>query len=104
DMPKLLDSGFTIYDFPSFPHRGMLMDTGRRYLSVETIIKNLQLMFWTKMNVLHWHISDDVSFSLDLEGYEKLQYKNPTPLRIVSFCRKPLATWGASRTYIGDLG
>ncbi|KAF4662957.1 hypothetical protein FOL47_005990 [Perkinsus chesapeaki] len=80
DLFSLLYHGFTVVDYPSFDHRGMLIDTGRRYLPVSVIEKNLIIMAWTKMNVLHWHLSDDISFSLKLDSFPDLQKKNPTPV------------------------
>ncbi|KAF4715908.1 hypothetical protein FOZ63_033032, partial [Perkinsus olseni] len=79
-LTSIINTGFNITDYPSFPHRGMLIDTGRRYLPVDLIKKNLHTMAWVKMNVLHWHISDDISFSVQLENYSPLQFNNPTPV------------------------
>ncbi|KAF4651052.1 hypothetical protein FOZ61_010813 [Perkinsus olseni] len=79
-LTSIINTGFNITDYPSFPHRGMLIDTGRRYLPVDLIKKNLHTMAWVKMNVLHWHISDDISFSVQLENYSRLQFNNPTPV------------------------
>ncbi|KAF4756465.1 hypothetical protein FOZ63_026641, partial [Perkinsus olseni] len=70
-LTSIINTGFNITDYPSFPHRGMLIDTGRRYLPVDLIKKNLRTMAWVKMNVLHWHISDDISFSVQLENYSR---------------------------------
>ncbi|KAF4654510.1 hypothetical protein FOL47_009927, partial [Perkinsus chesapeaki] len=70
---------FIIDDYPSFPHRGMLIDTGRHYLPMDILKKNLYVMAFNKMNVLHWHLTDDISFSLDLPQYTNLQKGNPSP-------------------------
>lgn len=43
-----------ISDYPRFPHRSLLIDTSRHYLSVSTIIEVLDLMAYSKFNILHW--------------------------------------------------
>uniref|UniRef100_A0A914DWJ8 Beta-hexosaminidase n=1 Tax=Acrobeloides nanus TaxID=290746 RepID=A0A914DWJ8_9BILA len=52
----------TISDKPRFPHRGILLDCSRHYLSVGIIKRNLDLMAMNKMNVFHWHLTDIESF------------------------------------------
>ncbi|KAF4721380.1 hypothetical protein FOZ62_029425, partial [Perkinsus olseni] len=68
-----------IVDYPSFPHRGLLIDTGKRYLSLQSIKQTVKLMASVKMNILHWHLTDDVSFSADIERFPRLQKGNPSP-------------------------
>ncbi|KAJ8930670.1 hypothetical protein NQ314_016511 [Rhamnusium bicolor] len=53
-----------ITDKPLYRHRGLLLDTARNYLSVKIIKKNIDGMAASKMNVLHWHITDSQSFPL----------------------------------------
>eukprot|EP01068_Selenidium_serpulae_P011767 Selendium_serpulae@DN5721_c1_g1_i1.p1 len=54
----------TIKDAPSYPVRGLMIDTARWYLPVDDILNTLYMMYRSKLNVLHWHIVDDESFPL----------------------------------------
>lgn len=53
-----------IYDKPMFSHRGLNMDTARNYFPVADIKRTLDAMAYTKMNRLHWHITDAQSWPL----------------------------------------
>lgn len=55
-------SAAEIEDEPSFPYRGLMLDTSRNYFSVESIRRLVDGMALNKMNVFHWHISDSQSF------------------------------------------
>ena len=52
-----------IVDFPRFTHRGLLIDTARHFLSLKVLKETLDLMAQNKMNVLHWHMTDNSAFS-----------------------------------------
>eukprot|EP00035_Acanthoeca_spectabilis_P012649 m.229213 g.229213 ORF g.229213 m.229213 type:complete len:664 (+) comp15677_c0_seq1:33-2024(+) len=51
-----------VHDKPRFPFRATMIDTSRHYYSVEAILEHLDAMSAVKMNVLHWHLVDAVSF------------------------------------------
>jgi len=58
-----------VNDSPFFAHRGLLLDCVRHYLPMTAIYRTLDAMAMTKMNVLHWHLTD--SESLPAESLAK---------------------------------
>ncbi|XP_072394707.1 chitooligosaccharidolytic beta-N-acetylglucosaminidase-like [Diabrotica undecimpunctata] len=52
----------TITDKPHFPHRGILLDTSRNFVTVDTIKRTIKAMGASKLNTFHWHITDSHSF------------------------------------------
>ena len=62
----------TIEDEPRFAWRGLMIDTGRHFMPVEVIERNLDGMEAVKLNVFHWHISDDQGFRLESKTYPLL--------------------------------
>jgi hexosaminidase len=74
---QITPRGFTvpavsIQDRPRFPWRGLLIDTGRHFLTVDAIKRNLDGMAAVKLNVLHWHISDYQGFRIESKKFPKL--------------------------------
>lgn len=51
-----------IVDGPKYPYRGILLDTSRNYIDKETILRTIHGMAMSKLNTLHWHITDSQSF------------------------------------------
>ncbi|TDJ08218.1 MAG: beta-N-acetylhexosaminidase, partial [Deltaproteobacteria bacterium] len=61
-----------IKDRPRFPWRGLLIDVTRHWIPPAVIIRNLEAMASVKMNVLHWHLTDDQGFRIESYRYPKL--------------------------------
>ncbi len=61
-----------IKDAPRFTWRGLLIDVGRHFMPVDVIKRNLDAMAAVKMNVLHWHLSEDQGFRIESKVYPKL--------------------------------
>ncbi|MFC2165697.1 beta-N-acetylhexosaminidase [Acidobacteriota bacterium] len=61
-----------IIDEPRFAWRGLLIDVCRHWLPMEVIKRNLDGMASVKMNVLHWHLSEDQGFRVECKAFPKL--------------------------------
>src|SRR6266404_4705612 len=61
-----------IQDKPRFPWRGLLIDAGRHFEPVEVLKRNLDGMAAVKLNVLHWHLTEDQGFRIETKRYPKL--------------------------------
>ncbi|GAA3763750.1 hypothetical protein GCM10022270_23750 [Terriglobus aquaticus] len=71
-------SGFVVdntlvRDQPRFPWRGLLLDSSRHFQPIANVLEELDAMEMVKMNVLHWHLSDDQGFRVESLHYPKLQ-------------------------------
>ena len=65
-------NGTTIRDFPRYQFRATMIDTSRHYYPVEVILQHLDAMAYSKVNVLHWHIVDTVSFPYESEAFPEM--------------------------------
>jgi hexosaminidase len=65
----------TIDDRPRFPWRGLMIDSGRHFMPVPVIERNLDGMEAVKLNVFHWHLSDDQGFRVESKVFPRLQEK-----------------------------
>ena len=62
-----------IEDHPRFAWRGLMIDCSRHWMPLEVILRNLDAMAAVKLNVLHWHLSDDQGFRVESKRFPKLQ-------------------------------
>ncbi|KAF5300870.1 hypothetical protein FQR65_LT09032 [Abscondita terminalis] len=61
-----------ITDEPLYTYRGILLDTARNYISVDTIKRTIDGISASKLNTFHWHITDSQSFPYVSESNPKL--------------------------------
>ncbi len=62
----------TIQDQPRFPWRGLMIDSARHFIPLDVIRRNLDGMEAVKMNVFHWHLSENQGFRVESKKYPKL--------------------------------
>lgn len=62
----------SVDDNPNFLWRGLMLDSSRHFMSVDSIKHQIDALMYSKMNVLHWHIIDEDSFPMDVETRPEL--------------------------------
>ena len=62
----------SIQDAPRFRWRGLLIDVGRHYEPMDVLKRNLDAMAAVKLNVLHWHLTEDQGFRIESKKFPKL--------------------------------
>jgi hexosaminidase len=65
----------TIDDQPRFPWRGLMLDAGRHFMPLDTVRQTLDGMEAVKLNVFHWHLSENQGFRVESKTYPLLQEK-----------------------------
>lgn len=61
-----------IEDAPRFRWRGMMLDVARHFLPKDGVLRYLDLLAAHKLNVLHFHLTDDQGWRIDIQRYPKL--------------------------------
>jgi hypothetical protein len=61
-----------IVDYPAFPIRGFMHDTGRNFRDVELLKRDIDLMSAYKLNVFHWHLTDNPAWRIESHAYPEL--------------------------------
>ncbi len=69
---KWLIPAVDINDAPRFSYRGLHLDVGRHFYPVDFIKKFIDLLALYKMNVFHWHLTEDQGWRLEIKKYPEL--------------------------------
>ncbi len=62
-----------INDWPEFKYRGLMLDCGRNYQSVESVKDVISMLAAYKFNVFHWHLTDNYGWRLESKIHPELQ-------------------------------
>jgi hexosaminidase len=62
----------TIQDKPRFPWRGLMIDVSRHFIPLDVLKRNLDGLEAVKMNVFHWHLSENQGFRVESKKFPKL--------------------------------
>ena len=74
-MLRLLDDDVqhcTIFDYPRFQHRGIMLDESRSFKGKEFVKKQIDALALLKMNVMHLHLTDAAGWRLQIDAYPDL--------------------------------
>jgi hexosaminidase len=77
-LVTITSSGFvapavSIQDQPRFQWRGLMIDVARHFIPLDVLKRNLDGMEAVKLNVFHWHLSDNEGFRVESRKFPKLQ-------------------------------
>ena len=61
-----------IEDGPCLAYRGLMLDVARHFFTVEEVKRTLDLMAMHKLNVFHWHLTDDQGWRIEIRRYPEL--------------------------------
>ncbi len=61
-----------ISDAPAYPWRGLMLDSARHFQPAAVVRSMIDWMAWHKLNVLHWHLTDDQGWRLEILKYPRL--------------------------------
>jgi hexosaminidase len=69
---RVLIPAVRIEDAPAFAYRGFMLDVGRHFYPVAFVKKQLDMLSYYKINIFHWHMTEDQGWRLEINRYPKL--------------------------------
>ena len=61
-----------VRDKPCFAHRGGMLDSGRHFWTVDEVKRFIDILAMHKLNVFHWHLSEDQGWRIEIKRYPRL--------------------------------
>lgn len=84
---------FTLRDAPRYAYRGLMLDCVRHFFTVDEVKKVIEQISLVKMNKLHWHLTDDQGWRIEIKAYPGLtegipHYTQDEIKEVVSFANE----------------
>lgn len=87
----------TIRDQPRFRWRGLLIDVARHYQPMEVLKRNLDAMAAVKLNVFHWHLTENQGFRIESKKFPKLHQMGSDGLYYTQEQAREIVAYAAQR-------
>ena len=87
----------TIRDQPRFKWRGLLIDVARHYQPMEVLKRNLDAMAAVKLNVFHWHLTENQGFRIESKKFPKLHQMGSDGLYYTQEQAREIVAYAAER-------
>ena len=87
----------SIRDQPRFRWRGLLIDVGRHYEPMEVLKRNLDAMAAVKLNVFHWHLTENQGFRIESRKFPKLHQMGSDGLYYTQEQAREIIAYAAER-------
>jgi hexosaminidase len=71
-ITSTLVNTITVIDYPKFAYRGMHLDVSRHFFDIDFIKKYIDYLAFHKMNIFHWHLTDDQGWRIEIKKYPEL--------------------------------
>jgi len=65
-------SGGVVRDWPDYPERGLMVDVGRHYFSIQFLKNHIRELSFQKLNYFHLHLSDDQGFRIESSSHPEI--------------------------------
>ncbi|KAH8556552.1 putative beta-N-acetylhexosaminidase naga [Umbelopsis sp. PMI_123] len=91
-----IEEPVSIKDSPKYTHRGIMLDTGRNFIPVKAILRQIDALAWAKLNVFHWHIDDAQSWPIHINAHPEMTkdaysskdvYSHADVKKVISYAR-----------------
>ncbi|KAF2714085.1 glycoside hydrolase family 20 protein [Pleomassaria siparia CBS 279.74] len=94
----IIEAPVSIVDAPLYPVRGIMVDSGRNFISKQKMFEQIDGMSLSKLNVLHWHMVDEQSWPVEIEAYPQMTDDAYSPREIYTHAIiKDIVDYAAAR-------